>query len=67
MVANRRPGPTAPERGRPPGPAGFAVGRGCVIVAGLYGAATVNRRILVVQAAPAAIALLVVVLANATA
>ena len=37
----------------------------CVIVAGLYGAATVNRRILVVQAAPAAIALAVVLLANA--
>ena len=29
----------------------------CVIVAGLYGAATVSRRILYVQAAPAAIAL----------
>ena len=40
---------------------------GCVIVAGLYGAATVNRRILVVQAAPAAIALAVVLLANASA
>jgi putative membrane protein len=39
----------------------------CVVVAGLYGAATVNRRILLVQAAPAAIALAVVVLANATA
>ena len=30
---------------------------GCVVVAGLYGAATVSRRILVVQAAPAALAL----------
>ncbi len=30
---------------------------GCVIVAGLYGAATVSRRILVVQALPAVIAL----------
>jgi putative membrane protein len=30
---------------------------GCVIVAGLYGAVTVNFRILVVQAAPAALAL----------
>jgi putative membrane protein len=30
---------------------------GCVIVAGLFGAATVNRRILVVQAVPAALAL----------
>ena len=29
----------------------------CVIVAGIYGAATVSRRILYVQAAPAAIAL----------
>ncbi|HET7125273.1 MAG TPA: DUF1304 domain-containing protein [Bradyrhizobium sp.] len=30
----------------------------CVIVAGIYGAATVGRRILLVQAAPAAIALI---------
>ena len=36
---------------------------GCVIVAGLYGAATVSKRILVVQALPAAIALAAVVLA----
>jgi putative membrane protein len=36
----------------------------CVILAGLYGAATVNRRILVVQAIPAAIALVFVVLAR---
>lgn len=31
---------------------------GCVVVAGLYGAWSVNRRILVVQGAPAALALL---------
>ncbi len=30
---------------------------GCVVVAGLFGAATVSRRILYVQAAPAALAL----------
>jgi putative membrane protein len=36
---------------------------GCVIVAGIYGAATANKRILVVQALPAAIALLLVRLA----
>jgi putative membrane protein len=35
----------------------------CVIVAGLYGAATVSRRILLVQAAPAAIALILLILA----
>jgi putative membrane protein len=35
---------------------------GCVIVAGVYGAATVNRRILVVQAVPAAVALVAVAL-----
>jgi putative membrane protein len=34
----------------------------CVIVAGLYGAATVNRRILFVQTVPAAIGLLFVLL-----
>ncbi len=34
----------------------------CVIVAGLYGAATAGRRILYVQAAPAALALLAVML-----
>jgi putative membrane protein len=32
----------------------------CVLVAGLYGAATANRRILFVQAVPAALALLAV-------
>jgi putative membrane protein len=36
----------------------------CVIVAGVYGAATVNRRILFVQALPAAVALAVVVGGN---
>jgi putative membrane protein len=36
----------------------------CVVVAGLYGAATANRRILFVQAAPAAVALLLVVLSR---
>ena len=35
----------------------------CVIVAGIYGAATVNRRILVVQAVPAAVALIAVIAA----
>ena len=35
----------------------------CVIVAGIYGAATVSRRILVVQAAPAALALILLWLA----
>ncbi len=35
----------------------------CVIVAGAYGAATVSTRILIVQAAPAAIALLALLLA----
>jgi putative membrane protein len=37
---------------------------GCVIVAGLYGGMTVSRRILVVQALPAAIALVAVLLAR---
>jgi putative membrane protein len=36
----------------------------CVIVAGVYGAATVNRRILVVQAVPAALALAAVFVAG---
>jgi putative membrane protein len=34
----------------------------CVVVAGVYGAATVNRRILLVQALPAALALVAVLL-----
>ncbi len=37
---------------------------GCVVVAGVYGAATVNRRILFVQALPAALALGLVWLAR---
>ena len=36
----------------------------CVIVAGLYGAATVSRRILLVQAIPAALALVAVIVAG---
>jgi putative membrane protein len=36
----------------------------CVVVAGLYGAATVSRRILVVQAVPAALALIAVLIAH---
>ena len=36
---------------------------GCVVVAGIYGGITVNRRIALVQAAPAAIGLLLVLLA----
>ncbi|WP_442973601.1 DUF1304 domain-containing protein [Saccharothrix sp. NRRL B-16314] len=50
-----------------PGTTGFAFAVFfliCVIVAGLYGAATVSRRILVVQAVPAAIALVLVLLAR---
>ena len=35
----------------------------CVIAAGIYGAATVSRRILYVQAAPAALALILLLLA----
>ena len=35
----------------------------CVIVAGVFGAATVSRRILFVQAVPAALALLITILA----
>jgi len=36
----------------------------CILVAGLYGGLTVSRRILLVQALPAALALVAVVLAN---
>jgi putative membrane protein len=36
----------------------------CVIVAGLYGAATVNRRIVVVQAVPAVLALIAVLISR---
>ncbi len=39
---------------------------GCIVVAGLFGAATVSRRILVVQALPAAIALVAVIAAANT-
>ena len=39
----------------------------CVVVAGVYGAATVNRRILVVQALPAALALAAVLVAGQSA
>ena len=39
----------------------------CVIVAGLYGAATVNRRILIIQALPAAAALVAVLAAGSAA
>ena len=49
------------------GPVGFQVRvffLACVIVAGVYGAATVNRRILLVQAVPAALALTAVLLAG---
>jgi putative membrane protein len=34
---------------------------GCVLVAGVYGAATANRRILFIQAVPAALAMLAVI------
>jgi putative membrane protein len=50
-------------------PVGFQVKiffLGCVIVAGLYGAATVSRRILVVQAVPAAVALVAVLVAGSS-
>ena len=40
---------------------------GCVIVAGLFGAATVNRRILFVLAAPAALAFVAVLAAGSSA
>lgn len=36
----------------------------CVVVAGIYGAITVNRRILLIQALPAAVALVLVLLAS---
>ncbi len=37
---------------------------GCVVVAGVFGAATVSRRILLVQAAPGALALIAVIAAG---
>ena len=49
------------------GTAGFAVlvfFLACVVVAGVYGGATANRRILLVQALPAALALVLLVLAR---
>jgi putative membrane protein len=49
-----------------PDPVGFQVKvffLACVLVAGLYGAATVNRRILFVQALPAILALVAVLAA----
>lgn len=49
------------------GPAGFAFKAfflGCVVVAGLYGAATSSRKILFVQAIPGALALALVLLAG---
>src|SRR5215208_1922890 len=49
------------------GPAGFAIRLfflGCVVVAGAYGAATVNCRILYVQMLPALLALALTVLAR---
>lgn len=51
-------------------PVGFQVTvffLGCVIVAGIYGALTVSRRILVVQAVPAIVALVAVLVAGQTA
>jgi putative membrane protein len=47
------------------GPSGHGVRvffLGCVLVAGLYGAATANRRILFIQALPAALGLVLVLL-----
>jgi putative membrane protein len=49
------------------GPAGYATKLfflGCILVAGLYGAATVGRKILFVQAIPAAISIALVVAAG---
>ena len=49
------------------GPAGYGVKLfflGCVLVAGLYGGATANRRILFIQAIPAAIGLALVLAAG---
>jgi putative membrane protein len=51
-------------------PTGFQVKLfflGCVIVAGVYGAATVSRRILVVQAIPAALAMVALLAAGSAA
>lgn len=48
------------------GPAGAAIQLfflGCVLIAGLFGAATANRKILFIQAIPAAIGMILVLLA----
>ena len=50
-----------------PDPAGFQLklyGLACVIVAGLYGAATASKRILFVQVLPGALALVAVLVAS---
>ena len=50
------------------GDAGYAVTiffLTCVVIAGVYGAATVNKRILFVQAAPAALGILLLMLSRA--
>lgn len=60
-------GAIAASGGPPTAPSGFAIELfflGCVIVAGVFGAVTVSRKILFVQAVPAAIALLFVFLAR---
>ena len=52
----------------PPDPVGVQVTvffLGCIVVAGIFGAVTVSRRILVVQAVPAALALVAVLGASA--
>jgi putative membrane protein len=49
------------------GPAGYGVKLfflGCILVAGLYGGATVGRKILFIQAIPAAVAIALVVAAG---
>lgn len=53
--------------GGPDGTVGFPVTvffLVCVIVAGMYGAATANKRIIVVQALPAAVALVLTLVAH---
>jgi putative membrane protein len=53
-----------PDRDRPDRVPVHSVRAGCVIVAGLYGAATASRRILVVQVLPGALAPIAVLLAR---
>ncbi len=62
-LPRRGPGVVARRRRtvRVPAPLFFL---GCVVVAGLYGAATASRAILFIQALPAAAALVVTVLAR---